>query len=297
VKKRSRRRRSNCCGLACSSGTDRGCVRSSPRGCGPGSGSGDANGRGRDRPRSSRGSRRSSTGRPYRAGAETYAAEQDGRGRGNESMGLGVDMVSVIAFSFAYRRTHLRSEPLPRMSKCVRQRLGHLPPHVRDPRLAVVSTCSRGIGDHSRWPHLWAHSRNSWCWLPGASRLRQVRIRYAVTFARTVRLATTSGAHLLRDRDHLPEREVGATERSALALGGPRLRTYPPPGRRRVPSGHPQGAATVRVWLSPSQTAGTGSVSHWSSPSTARPRSPSPPLRARAGAAIAIATRTPPKNH
>ena len=146
-----------------------------------------------------------------------------------------------------YRRTHLRSEPLPRMSKCVRQRLGHLPPHVRDPRLAVVSTCSRGIGDHSRWPHLWAHSRNSWCWLPGASRLRQVRIRYAVTFARTVRLATTSGAHLLRDRDHLPELEVGATERSALALGGPRLRTYPPPGRRRVPSGHPQGAATVRV--------------------------------------------------
>jgi hypothetical protein len=40
----------------------------------------------------------------------------------------------------------------------------------------------------------------------------------------------------------------------------------------------------------PSRDAGTGSISHWSTAPTARPRSPSPP-RARAGAAIPIATR------
>ena len=45
----------------------------------------------------------------------------------------------------------------------------------------------------------------------------------APTIAEHLDVSTDSSAHPLVDCDHLPEREARAIERSALAVGGPRL--------------------------------------------------------------------------
>jgi hypothetical protein len=59
------------------------------------------------------------------------------------------------------------------------------------------------------------------------------------------------------------------------------------PDRRRSDRVIQKAPQRVRVRLSPSWTAGTSSVSHWSSYPTAPPALAPPPLRARAGAAMA----------